>query len=655
MANRVGYVGFALPVIVSAVSLLSVFGALAAWQWVQPQQDRALADMSGALEARTSAGRGALVALGTAEQELRDMHATLQVALREVAEHRATELAVLATYGTIPEAMSPQGPERVGRVWPAQDRTQGISGSSTVALSASLPQLQAALQAAPSGAKGPLIVRDAQGVYAVGPKPTKAGRGRALVFIPLRPTPKVGASLVPAKAALGNLAAPSVVPVWTAHPEVPLGIAGLIAAFLAFVWARLRVSAPLSETLGAARDFIHGDPGARADELRGGREAREVARAVNGLVERAVRLEGLGRAAREEDIQAAAVAIEGLGKGDLRSLTPRLGPPFGPLSRALDQARRDLIARVDRLHDVSSAVAEAACSMAPGARHLHDASLAQRQVLEQLTEGLGAAQQQVSDGEDSLRSAVESLAASSADQRRTIHELKATLSGAARRSTDLSATAKRIEGLTTTAQAIEQALAMLGTWAASGGHEAKEQDRATQLVGEGKAAFANIIRETNEIQADLARVADSLQSLGEGPLQAPPDPTRSAGQPLMDTARGLVRGSEMMGKGLSAWLKVVRQLGDDTASVASAAETASGSLGGLSEALSDLRVGDAFEAALIERLQRAKAEAEAATTEELTADGSQMLFEVQAAADAANARVKRLIHATESTLDVLRG
>lgn len=655
MAKHVGFVGFALPAIVAAASLAGVVGALAAWQWLRPEQDRALAALIEAVDARTEAGQGALRALDTTEKELRRMHEDLQTSHRKVAEHRATELAVLATYGVVPPALSPQGPERLGRVWPQLDRATGVSGSSTVALSIAHPQLGAALKAAPASSKGPLIVRAAQGVYAVGPKTTQPDAGRALAFVPILTAAQVGTSLGSARAALGNVAAPPLVPVWTEHPEWPLGVAGLLAALFVFAWARMRVSAPILETLDAARDFIHGDPGARADELRGGREAREVARAVNGLVERAVRLEGLGRAAKEEDIQAAAVAIEGLGKGDLRSLTPRLASPFGPLSRALDQARRDLLLRVDRLHDVSSTVAEAACTMAPGARLLHDSSLAQRHALEQLSEGLTTAQEQVSQGEDKLRSAMDGLKDSSAEQRRGIHELKATLSGAARRSNDLSATAKRLQGLTTTAQAIEQALAMLGTWAASGGQDAKERERATQLAGEGKAAFENIIHEAREMQADLSRVAESLQLLGEGPLQSPPDPSRSAGEPLMDTARGLVRGSEMMGKGLSGWLKAVRQLGDDTSVVASAAEAAAGSLGDLSEALSDLRVGDAFETALIERLKRAKAEAEAATDEALTADGSQMMFEVQAAADAANARVKRLIHVTESTLDVLRG
>lgn len=636
--------------------MAGTLGAVGAWQVLRPEQERGLAMLTEALETRQEAARGALASLDRANQELQAMQDALHAARSEAAERRASELALLASPGPVPPGFSPHDGEQVGRLWPDQDRVAGLGlGSRTSTLSVSHPELWAALGAAPKDARGPLVVRLAGGVYAVGPGLATPGTGRALAFVPVGAKPTSKAGLHEARAALGNLAAPEALAPWVEHPEWGLAVAGLLGAILVFVWSSLRVSRPLLDTLDAARDFIHGDPGARADEGRGGREAREVARAVNGLVERAVRLENQGRAAREEDIQAAAVAIETFGKGDLSALTPRLGPPFVPLSRALDRARRELIVRVERLHEVSRGVAMAACEMAPGARHLETATDAQRQALERLGQGLHEAERQVRDGEDRLRAALQTLSAASLEQGRLTRDLKTTLNAVNRRVTDLGATAARIDSLSTSSAAIEQALSLLGTWAAVGGPAPIEQGRATQLVGEGKAAFSNISVQMRHVQADLRAAAETLAILAAEHVEVPPNPTRTAAQPLIEAASGLVRASELARQGLGGWLRTVRQLGHETGVVASAAEAASGRLSELSDALSDLRVGDAFETALLERLERARAEAEAAGSAGLTPDGALMLAEVEAAAEAAHARVGRLIQATEATLDVLRG
>lgn len=654
MAKRAGFVGLRLPAVVFGVCCLGTVCALVAWQIVQPEQERALSSAQDALLSRAEAAEGALSALDEVQRVTAAAQENVQLMQVEAKERRASELALLAAMGPVPEPFAPQGGEGLGLVWPGQDRLSGLGHTGTATLSVQYSRLAAALAAAPEAAQGLWVIREAEGVYALGPAPKDRASPRSIAFVPLAaPAPEPAQDVLrSARAALGNVATPASAPLWVERPEWVLGLAALLGALIAALWARGRVSAPLLDTLDAARDFIHGDPGARADDSRGGREAREVARAVNGLVERAVRLENQGRAAKEEDIQAAAVAIEALGKGDLAALTPRLEPPFGPVSRALDRARRDLMARVEQLHDVSRGVAMAACEVAPGARKLESVTDSQRQALERMAQGLAEAEQQIRSGQENLRNALQGLSMSAADQRRTTGEIKTTLSTINRRVADLSTSCERIASTSKNSKVIEQGLSLLGTWAASGGPDPSEYARATQLVGEGKAAFTHIAIELHEVKDDLQSAAETLGSLAAEHIEAPPDPVRTASQPLFEAASGLIRAGELTQQGLGAWVRTVRQLAQETATVADGADSASARLSELSEALSDLRVGDAFETALLERLERARKEAD---KEGLTQDGAMMLAEVEAAAEAARARVGKLIQATEATLDVLRG
>lgn len=644
--------GFRLAAATASIAALGIAVSVAAWTALRPEREGVVRGLREALDERAAAGRSALSALEEAAAQVAAAEQRAARARRRGVERRASELVLLAARGPVPKSFLPTEGERLGRIWLDEDRVRGLTTVETTTLSVAAPELFAALKAAPAEGEGPLLVRAGAGVYAVLAE-VHVG-AQPVAFVPLAKGPAATDHLADARAAVGNLAAPPEVPSAILRPEPSLAAAGLLVALLVYAWVRWRVSGPLFDTLEAARDFVHGDPGARADEARGGREAREVARAVNALVERAARLEDQGRAAREEDIQAAAVAIEGLGKGDLRDVTPRLGPPFGPVSRALDRARRDLLARVERLHEVSRAIGQEACVMAPAARGLASATSGQREALDRLADGLGDAERQMMAGAGQLEVALADVAATAEAQRRTTQELKATVSLVGRRLEEVSAASVRVRDLLRSAQSIEQGLAMLGTWAATGDPGDAERPRATQLVGEGRAALSEITAKLTQIREELEVAADSLETVGASSLEAPPDPGRAVSAPLFESANGLVRAGELLGRGLNGWSRSVRQLGQQTEAVAGAAGAASLRLGDLSEALSELRVGDAFEQVLLERLERARAEVEAAPEGALTADGAAMIEQVDTAAAAARARVGQLIRATEATLDVLR-
>ena len=94
--------------------------------------------------------------------------------------------------------------------------------------------------------------------------------------------------------------------------------------------------------------------------------------------------------------------------------------------------------------------------------------------------------------------------------------------------------------------------------------------------------------------------------------------------------------------------------GHEQATGSLGAGRAEGGEGALEAAEAELRVGEAFEAVLLERLERARVEIEAAGGDELTPDGAAMVADIEVCAEAARLRVGQLLQATEATLDVLR-
>jgi hypothetical protein len=650
--SRRGFVGLRLPAVVglaAASGALVVAGVGHLWLL---EERASQGNLQEALAQRDEAGRAALVALDEAGAELEAARAELWAARGEAAERRASELVLLAAQGrALPVGLQPRGDERLGWVEPPADRM--ALGSETATLSAAHPELSAALRAAPPEPGGPLVVRGAGGVFGVGRE--QGGPRRPLAWVPLAAPPPGRSPIREARAVVGSLAAPTPPP-WPLRHPAPLaaGVALLVAA-LAALWAALRHSRPLLETADAARAFVHGDPGARADEAQGGREARDLARTVNQLIERAVRLEDRGRAAREEDIQAAALAIEQLGTGDLRQATPRLGPPFGPLSRALDRARRELLGRVARLHDVAQAVASEAAEFSPAGRRLEAGTRSQREALERLAEGAAEAERHVVEAADRLEDAVAAAEEAGQVQRRAAQHLKASLLQSGRRAAEAAAATQRVEQLIQSAQVLEQALNLLANLAAAPAGQGRDGPRGLALAGEGRAALTQLRRVLGEVRGDLETLGEGLSAMAEASVEPPADAALRARAPLFDAAHSLVRAAELTGQGLQGWARGSRQLGQDAAAVVHGAEAAGAQLGPLAEALAELRVGEAFEEVLLERLERARREvtrAEGAAG--LTEDGQLLLAGVEEAAAAAQARLQRLIQATEATLEVLR-
>lgn len=623
-----------------------------------------------ALQEREEAGRGALAALKEARVVVAEHREAWWSAERRAAEHRASELALFATLGArgargrrlaLPPSWEVGEGEAIGLVDLERDRILEFTGAEHTAgatLSVALPTLAGALQSQPRGRVTPLIVREGSNVWGVGTPFAEAVY--VVARVELEAPPASAAPLARAERALGNLVAPELPPgpPGGGLPWIVLGI--VLGSFAAALWAHRRWIGPLTTTLDAARAFVHGEPDARADELRGGRDARDVARTVNALIERAERLKAQGRAARREDVTAAAAAIHALGQGDLRSPAPQLGETFVPIARAIDDARRGLLERVTTLHEVAADVARGATDARDAARSIHQASTEQRDALRRLGEGADEAARQLVATQDELDLAIEQLAAFADEHRRGIRAVRTSLRSVGRRVQDVGAGAARIDALVTSTPKIESALALLADLArrlaGSDVVDDRTRTKVSAAAGEAKASLDVVRRELTALADELRSSGDVLGSV----LADQPDPPGEVDGRVRDTLRAaattLVRTGELAATGLRTLEGSSSAIASGANALATTSARARDRLPALHDAFAQIRVGASFEEALLERLGRARAEVvEGRATNNLTEDGRAMIEEVERASRDARARLAKLIEATEQAATILRG
>lgn len=468
-------------------------------------------------------------------------------------------------------------------------------------------------------------------------------------------------ALARAQNALVSLAAPKD-PIRPPRNAVPLLLLGtLVGAATGAAWAGFRLGGPLERTLKAARDFVHGDNDARAKDAIGGRDTRDIARAVNALIETAQRLKLQGRAAREEDVRAAVLAIEAVGQGDLTVRVPEVGPVIDLVVAAIDRARKNLLERISEIHQVSMMVASSAADVAPGAKKIAVAAFDQVEALKSLAGAAQDAAEAVKASNQKLSGALERLARFVAEERKVELEMQAALKGASRRAQELRRAVVRMDGLIATSEAIDDVIELL---AGGGdgrsklrGQEPAAKARVATAVGEGRAAMDAIGRELAMLRDEMGETAASLDAIAESVPSAPPNLDASVSGSLHESAINLLRITELTAGCLKSLERASKAIAEGAQRIEQGALSASELAPRLGALLSSFNLGTSFEGELLERLERWKKEADEAqaTPGGLTADGRQMLKQVADASEAARTRLARLVSATEAAIDVLRG
>jgi methyl-accepting chemotaxis protein len=651
-ASSSGFAGLRIAGAVLVASFLGGLGGVAATAALDHLDQRASTTLRADLEQRAEAGRTAMSALEGLENETASLASASAEARRRAAKARAAAIALEASIGLDRLAKD----EASGMLDVSHDRVLASSWARLVAgatLSRAIPDLWNKVKQNPAGA----LLDDGRGVIAFGPVIAE-GRlsfGRVEIPVGAEDGASLRAGLARATNALVSLAAP-VDPIMPGRHELSFALAGALAgALLAFFWAKFRLGGPLDASLFVARAFAHGGSQSRADEKQGGRDARDVARAVNALIDCAERLKVQGRAAREEDVRALALAIRALGNGDLASPIPDVSDTLGPVRDAIEAARREMLGRLGEIQRMTIEVADNASEVGPGAKKVSRAAIEQLEALRLLATDADQATQEVKAATERLGDATKSLARFADGERKAAREVQNALLGAARRVLDLKNGAARLESLAATSVAIEEALDVLGQAANADNPPAKT--RITNAVGQGRAAMESMSRELALLREEMGGAAANLESIARTVPDSGVELEGVVAQSLHEAAAKLLRIVERTAAGIKTLERSAKAVSEGAGAIAKGAASNAELAPKIGAKVAEFSLGPSFEEALKDRLDRWKKAAEAAKTapDGLTEDGRQMVKQVVEASEQARQRLARLVSVTESAIDVLRG
>lgn len=657
--GRGGFAGLRLASAVAALSALGGLGAVAVGTVIAHVDERASARLAEETAEKVDAARTAMTAFSRAHEAAKAADRAAAQEVRRTARARARALALEATlsghgdghegdHGTAPEVepgaylgVVDVAAERVTSSWPV------LAAGSTQS------PARAAILSAARGTGGARTLEDETGVLAFGP-PAADGRVH-FARVDDAAWSAVAPQLEAAATGLVDLASGSAPPEPPASALPFLAGGAALAALLGFAWARARLGRPLEATLLRARAFAHGDAQARADERQGGRDARDVARAVNALIETAERLRALGRAAREEDVRALALGVAALGEGDLIHSTPEVGEALEPIRAALERARRALLDRATQIHHIAVEVAESAAGVAPGARKIAQTAGEQREAIRAIGTGAEEATHQVRVTDERLRASVAALQAFSLEERRVTRELQAALRATGRRVLDLRRGVARLEALAATSEAIEEALDLLGQTATA--DNPPPRGRITTTVGQGRAALDGLERELAGLRDEMGDVAAGLDTIASSVPESSAELEAAVTGSLHECASKLLRTVELAASGIKVLERSAKVMAEGAAQIARGATISSELAPRLGALVAEFRLGVTFEAELMDRLERWKKEADAARAapDGLSDDSRQMVRQIAEASEAARQRLARLVSVTEAAMEALRG
>lgn len=617
-----------------------------------------------------TAGEMALAALDEAKDEADAGREAVRRAKKEAALHRARELALFLTHRAssanrrrgraalgLPESWKPGAGERVGLVDPARDRVvafEGLRIAEGATLSASLPALADAMRRQPTG-EMPYTFADEEGVWAVGPK-LEGGRFGVAHLDASFTEPATPGAIARARRLIGAFAAPAPNGEGAGKPWPFFLAAAVLVGGIGALWAHRRLTAPIADALEVVRDFVHGRSDVRADPERGGRDAREIAMAINALIERAERAMERGRAAHGDDTQNAVLVIERLGRGDLRDSVVDPERTTAPIAEAIERARRELLERVTEMHQVTLEVARRASELVPAARRVAESGAEQHAALTRLGVSSEDGVEQIQRKAVELEQATALLQAHAQEHRRAIQEVRASLSGLSRRVMALRGAAEDVQALSARAESIDQALSMLSRLAGQSDVPAT-RSRASALVGDARGALGEIGDRLDGLSSELIGAAHGLELMAQSQPEPPGELDAGVTRPFYDAVSILVRTVELTVGSLGALERAAKSQAENGDAILQAGRDALELVPRLGTALSAIRLGTSFEEQLLARLERMRAEVSKAESEpgRLTPEGERMVAEVLEASQVARAKLARLVHATETAIDAIRG
>ena len=447
--------------------------------------------------------------------------------------------------------------------------------------------------------------------------------------------------------------------VGTAPPMLVLAtLFAAVVAVLVHEWIKTRYSRPLAQTVQRLENMANAEGAVRALEGQGGREVRQVARAVNAafavagsVANGAAQCKSAprNRSRAQAEIARVAEAIRALGAGTLHRDAASLSGDFEPISQALSDAYRGLKTRIASLQESSIGVAEVAASLLPHAHRWGEVTRQLQTTVSRLAMVASDTEREVTTARSGVETGMESMLLFAAEQRRLVNDIKAQLLELSRYASEARDSADRSRMFLEHGSKLDRAL----TEIARGGAREGEGTLA-DAIGEARASQVILRREMARLCDDLDRLSDALSAVVARQPHPAADLDGRVTEPLISLADVLADASELSVQTVRVIGRTARDMAAVTFDARDALAQLSGRLPGL--ASSALKVGfeDAFDAAVLQLLRKAAEQSEPRAPHGLSACGLSMMAEVEASADAARARLSALVRTTEASVSMLR-
>ncbi len=439
-----------------------------------------------------------------------------------------------------------------------------------------------------------------------------------------------------------------------------LGLGGLWA-LLGAVWYRRRVGWPLAAAASSARDRLHGGRSG-PDAGAGAPEVRAVAATLSAALDAIDHARAEARAETERAVGSVVTGLEAMAAGELWGRADpdgaEAGEGGGP-SLALEAARTSLRGRVQTLHSAARETTEAAAAVTHGARRIAAGVRDELEGLRRVSEAAREAEASVSRAAGELEAALDAFRDLGAEQRRVSEGLRAGMAQSARRALDLWSVAGQVERGLGQLAAIDEALDLLdavGRSAGAGGAEAEVlRARAATAARRARQAAEHLRRDAGGLRTELEEVAQRLDAL----VAEVPEPAEARGQAvhaLHTAALALVAGVERVAESVTVVERAARGTQAGVERTLAGAEAAARLSPRLEGAVAGLDLGPDGDAVLLRRLEEAQQELARARAEGgLSTEASSLADEIAQAATEARGRIARLLDATESAAESIRG
>ncbi|MEL7369161.1 MAG: hypothetical protein AAFN74_09640 [Myxococcota bacterium] len=390
-----------------------------------------------------------------------------------------------------------------------------------------------------------------------------------------------------------------------------------------------------------------------ADSFAGVRAHRGLSRLVLALQRMTATSSRPSDALDSNALDTVARAIRALGRGAMPPSLDELPVAFSSLRASVLRAQEDFDERTRALYQMAVAIVREASSAVVSMRRIASAWTSQKEDLARFAVSAADAAVHLDGFETRNRAAVDSVRAFGQAQRALVSDLRNELLELSRYASKVRDVSARTQSLVEAGDKFDRVFDAATQMTQASGL-AVSVDELAAWVGEARAAQATLRTELTTLCFDLDTLAESLRGVSQRQPRSVADIEAQVTLPLVELGDALLLVLEINLGAIRSVSQHADRCCDEAAQIAQCMEALMSRTPRLAASMSQLELGDEFEATVVEDLLRLHRHAEATGSDGLTEDGRQMLQHVQASADQAQMRLGKLLQASDAAVSLTR-